>query len=132
LHGKDILQCAEVKHSKYRQWFRLVGLGYDLQVWRPDTRVPAIPCKFPYSKCSIQWVKDIIDPWLDKCFKGIDLIMNEPPLLVANPLDEEQASIYFQSLNSVNEKIKNTINKVNDAKYDHYNLYKLRKLNLGL
>jgi hypothetical protein len=46
LQGKDILQCAEVKHSKYRQWFRLVGLGYDLQVWRPDTRIPAIPCKF--------------------------------------------------------------------------------------
>jgi hypothetical protein len=28
--------------------------------------------------------------------------------------------------------IQNTINKVNGAKYDHYNLYKLRKLNLGL
>lgn len=28
--------------------------------------------------------------------------------------------------------IQNTINKVNDTKYDHYNLYKLRKLNLGL
>jgi len=28
--------------------------------------------------------------------------------------------------------IQNTINKVNDTKYDHYNLYKLRKLNTGL
>jgi hypothetical protein len=32
----------------------------------------------------------------------------------------------------LSSKIEETIKKVNDSKLDHYNLYKLRKLNEGL
>jgi hypothetical protein len=43
----DIIQCADVKNTTNRKWVRLVGLGYDLQLWSPDMRRPAPPvCTF--------------------------------------------------------------------------------------
>lgn len=72
--------------------------------------------------------------------KEINEIKNLSKDEIENEIKELSESIVSKlkpSLNEsadfeLNEKIKNTINKVNDAKYDHYNLYKLRKLNLGL
>lgn len=59
---------------------------------------------------------------------------------VKNEIDSLKESVSSKLKLTLNESkdvdlsstIQNTINKVNGAKYDHYNLYKLRKLNLGL
>jgi chromosome segregation ATPase len=54
-----------------------------------------------------------------------------------NSLKEEVSSKLKLNLNESTDSeltnaIQSTIDKVNDAKCDHYNLYKLRKLNMGL
>lgn len=72
--------------------------------------------------------------------KEINEIKNLSKDEIENEIKELSESIVSKlkpSLNEsadfeLNEKIKNTIDKVNSAKYDHYNLYKLRKLNMGL
>jgi hypothetical protein len=53
----DVIQCADVKNTTNRKWVRLVGLGYDLQLWAADTRRPTIPLKNSYESCSATWVK---------------------------------------------------------------------------
>jgi hypothetical protein len=67
--------CAEVKHTTRRKWVRLVGLGYDLQLWSPDERQPAHGCKRQYSNCNIKWLQDIIEPWRSMIFPGLDLYL---------------------------------------------------------
>jgi hypothetical protein len=70
-------------------------------------------------------LSSIISLSLDDVKKEIENLKENVKTKLKNNLNESKD---FE----LNEKIKNTINKVNDAKYDHYNLYKLRKLNLGL
>ena len=53
----DIIQCADVKNTIFRKWVRLVGLGYDIQHWTPDTRRPAPPVKSTYDSCTTKWIK---------------------------------------------------------------------------
>ena len=53
----DLIQCADVKNTTNRKWVRLVGLGYDLQLWVPDLRRPAPPVKSTYESCTTQWLK---------------------------------------------------------------------------
>jgi hypothetical protein len=55
----DIIQCADVKNTTNRKWVRLVGLGYDLQLWSPDMRRPTPPVKTTYDQCATQWIKGI-------------------------------------------------------------------------
>ena len=57
LRINDVIQCADVMNTTNRQWVRLVGLGYDLQLWAPDTRRPAPPIKSSYDDCTTQWIK---------------------------------------------------------------------------
>jgi hypothetical protein len=80
----DIIQCAEVKNTTNRKWIRLVGLGYDLQQWVPDTRLPVLPSnKKPLSSMTaitgttktIKWISDIINPWREKVLLGIELFV---------------------------------------------------------
>lgn len=73
LKGLDIIQCAEVKNAENRQWVRLVGLGYDLQLWNSDTRRAQHGYKKPYSLLGTKWVKEILDPWKDKILPGMEL-----------------------------------------------------------
>ena len=72
----DIIQCADVKITSKRRWVRLVGMGYDLQLWAPDTRKPLHENKVPYNMCGTQWIRDIVDPWKDKVLKGISLFVS--------------------------------------------------------
>jgi hypothetical protein len=53
----DIIQCADVKNTTHRNWVRLVGLGYDLQLWSADKRRPTPPVKNSYGNCTAQWIK---------------------------------------------------------------------------
>ena len=59
---KDTVQCAEVMNSTNRRWVRLVGLGFDLQLWAPDTRTPRHSFSLPYETCNCEWLKTILDP----------------------------------------------------------------------
>jgi hypothetical protein len=76
----DVIQCAEVKHTEFRQWVRLVGYSYDLQLWTPDTRRPAHGFKRAYDTCSDVWLKEIIDPWKDRLFPSTPLFMSADKL----------------------------------------------------
>ena len=59
---------------------------------------------------------------------------------IKNEITELKESVILKLKTTINEskddelntKIKDTINKINDSKMDHYNLYKLRNLNKGL
>ena len=73
----DILQCAEVKHSKHRKWLRLIGMGYDVQVWDADVRKPLHTNRRLYGQSEPQWLRDIVDPWIGKMFPGIELYCGE-------------------------------------------------------
>ena len=75
--SSDVIQCANVKNTTNRQWVRLVGVGYDLQLWVPDTRRPKPPVSIPYESFSSQWVRDIFDPWKDILFPGYDLFVSQ-------------------------------------------------------
>jgi hypothetical protein len=73
LAKQDIIQCAEVKNTTNRKWVRLVGMGYDLQLWNTDTRKPSHDYTKHYQTVTNKWVKEILDPWLSKVLPGIDL-----------------------------------------------------------
>ena len=53
----DVIQCADVKNTTNRKWVRLVGLGYDLQLWAPDTRRPTPPVQNSYENITAMWIK---------------------------------------------------------------------------
>lgn len=69
----DVIQCAEVMNTTERVWVRLIGMGFDIQKWTPDKRIPSFNAKLPYKNVLSSWVRDIIDPWMAKCFTGIEL-----------------------------------------------------------
>jgi hypothetical protein len=74
---KDKIQCAFIEKRQNRHWVRLVGLGYDLQLWGPDLRKPVHNNKVDYIQCTAKWIKDIIDPWLEKFFNTMKLYITE-------------------------------------------------------
>ncbi len=75
--------CASVKRTTKRNWVRLVGMRYDLQLWKPDDRTAPLTgftrkyqqlivfCnvfdKGRYSPNSISptesWIPKILEPW---------------------------------------------------------------------
>ena len=77
LLGDDIIQCADVMNTTNRKWVRLVGLGYDLQLWAPDSRLPPINDKYSYNSCTVPWVKDIFDPWRDLVLPDMELYVSD-------------------------------------------------------
>ena len=62
---------------------------------------------------------------LDEVKKEIKALQESVTLKLKSTINESKDSDLSNAIN-------NTINKVNETKCDHYNLYKLRKLNLGL
>jgi hypothetical protein len=72
---KDALQCAEIKITTNRKWVRVVGIGYDLQLWVPDTRRPPLPFKKAYEDSSAQWLKDVLEPWRDRVLRDVQLFI---------------------------------------------------------
>lgn len=70
---KDIVQCAEVKNTTNRKWVRLVGMGYDLQLWNPDTRLPGHNFSKSFANIQTKWVRELLDPWVDKVLPNIEL-----------------------------------------------------------
>ena len=72
LHS-DVVQCADVKITKYRKWVRLIGLGVDLQLWAPDPREHAHANKVPYEMIDTPWVRDIMDMWKNRLLLGVEL-----------------------------------------------------------
>lgn len=69
----DVIQCAEVMHTTNRMWVRLIGMGYDVQNWTPDTRIPSHGCLITYDLLPVQWIREILDPWRATALEGIDL-----------------------------------------------------------
>lgn len=63
---------------------------------------------------------------------NIEDVKTEIESLKENILNNLKGSLNESTDNELSTAIENTINKVNDANIDHYNLYKLRKLNSGL
>ena len=71
----EVLQSAEVRNTTNRTWVRLIGRGYDLQYWRPDTRYPKAFYSDTYEYCRYSWVKDLLEPWRRIAFPDIVFYM---------------------------------------------------------
>lgn len=70
----DILQCAEVKHTTHRKWVRLIGLDHDVQMWDMDSRQIKHNFSRQYGQSADpDWVKAVVDPWIQKIFPSIQL-----------------------------------------------------------
>lgn len=61
-----------------------------------------------------------------------DEIKNEMTNLKESAISKLKLTINESKDNDLNSKIQDTIDKISNSKIDHYNLYKLRKLNEGL
>lgn len=59
-------------------------------------------------------------------------INNEISTLKESVISKLKTTINESKDGELNTKVQDTINKINNSKIDHYNLYKLRKLNEGL
>ena len=86
----DVIQCADVMNTTNRKWVRLVGLGYDLQLWAPDTRRPAIPLKNAYETCTANWVKDIFDPWRNMVLPNVELYVLSEAVVGQSVLNDSE------------------------------------------
>ena len=86
----DVIQCADVKNTTNRKWVRLVGLGYDLQLWAPDTRRPSIPLKNAYEACTANWVKDIFDPWRNMVLPNVELYVLSEAVVGQSVLNDSE------------------------------------------
>lgn len=62
----------------------------------------------------------------------LEEIKNEITELKESVILKLKTTINESKDNELNTKIQDTINKINESKIDHYNLYKLRTLNQGL
>jgi len=98
--GDDIIQCADVYNTTNRKWVRLVGLGYDLQLWRPDDRLPTMSEKYSYNSCTVPWVKDIFDPWKDLVLPDTELYVSDGDSKLAR---SEVCTLYGMAANVVEE-----------------------------
>jgi len=49
------LQCAQVKMTVHRKWYRLVGRRHDVLIWNPDTRTPSFNLNRKYSPHLLCW-----------------------------------------------------------------------------
>ncbi len=63
---------------------------------------------------------------------SLDEVKKEMLELKENVINGLRSTLNESKDNSLSETIESTIKKINESKVDHYNLYKLRKLNLGL
>lgn len=63
---------------------------------------------------------------------SLDDVKKEMISLKENVIKNLKSNLNESKDLTLNETIENTIKKINESKVDHYNLYKLRKLNLGL
>lgn len=63
---------------------------------------------------------------------SLDDVKKEMNSLKENVINNLKTNLNESKDSTLNETIENTIKKINESKVDHYNLYKLRKLNLGL
>lgn len=71
---EDVIQCAEVMHTTERMWVRLIGMGFDVQSWTPDTRVPLFNAKITFKKCVTSWATELLSKWMGAAiFDGIEL-----------------------------------------------------------
>ena len=96
------LQCAVIETRVNRTWVRLIGMGYDLQLWTPDTRKPGHnftrPVFQPPKSGSMikdmmdfrdynSWLKVILEPWRDTLFANTTLLM------AAYPGDKDEMAV---------------------------------------
>ena len=72
---KDVIQCADVRNTTNRQWVRLIGMGYDLQLWNVDSRPMKHGLLKPYSQCKDMWVRNTMDLWENSVLRGIEFYM---------------------------------------------------------
>jgi hypothetical protein len=63
---------------------------------------------------------------------SIDEVKTEMMELKENVINDLKSTLNESKDLQLDETIESTIKKINESKVDHYNLYKLRKLNLGL
>lgn len=73
------LGCASVKTTAKRNWVRVMGTRFDLQLWKPDDRLHNLPQfnrKYDPSSFgpSESWISDIFEPVRNK-FK-VSIILN--------------------------------------------------------
>jgi len=95
----DIVQCADVRVTTHRTWVRIIGVGFDLQHWKPDDRLPSHPNKVPYESVEALWVREIVDPWTQRLFPGMDLFAKSGGGLLSgvksNDLETEEICTLF-------------------------------------
>jgi hypothetical protein len=71
----DVIQCAEVKHTVRRKWVRLVGRGYDIQLWDSDDRQPRHTFTKTYVDSAPTWVKEVFEPWRERILNNVELYL---------------------------------------------------------
>jgi hypothetical protein len=83
----DVIQCAEVTHTEFRKWVRLIGLRHDVQVWAPDPRLAKSQShsrQLQHLKSNEKWVQDILNPWVQIILPGMKLFASSEHLSDAN------------------------------------------------
>ena len=73
------MQCAEVKITTNRSWYRLVGRRHDIIQWQPYLVYPS-KSKFlrPYgSKITEQWIVKALEPHRKRLLKNCELSLNK-------------------------------------------------------
>lgn len=117
----DVIQCADVKITTNRKWVRLVGLGYDIQLWAADSRRPTISMKNSYESCNTMWLKDIFDPWRQLVLPGVELYVLSESYGSTFMSEAEVITMcgYAENRNSPDESPSSTPNKKNKGEREY-------------
>jgi hypothetical protein len=55
----DRHQCGEVSRTEHRQWFRLLAVDHDVQIWDADERSPPPPPKGSEGGALTGWAREV-------------------------------------------------------------------------
>eukprot|EP00960_Hanusia_phi_P029240 747854-Hanusia_phi.AAC.2 len=84
----QMAQCAAIKLTTRRLWYRLIGRRHDLVLWKPDERAPKIRFKRKYPESlnhSESWISEI---W-DQCRRDNDLLPGVQQIYLEDSYDSK-------------------------------------------
>jgi hypothetical protein len=71
------MQCAVVKRTTARHWYRLVGRRHDVLFWKADARVPPLGFVRPYESSTRHWAMECLEPFRETHLPGVKLYSAE-------------------------------------------------------
>lgn len=107
------MQCAEVRHTSHRQWFRLVGRRHDVLFWDADRREIDLYPNYTrsYDSSSEGWIVQALEPIKAKFLEGMKLYLPHEWY----PASAPYAMLQAVATKTVEEKAPLTGNTKNDA-----------------